>query len=205
MKVIPVFLGIIIGLSCLLAGEFALALDQCRIPAGQTYRIDEWGTCRNVKNNNGNDVNVPTKTSGEWNSGGNSFLGASPPGMAMSSCACGESGSCVGSSGGCAGSCVGGYCWYYGGDGQSCDTVCSGHGGCNLSGTKDYAGSGGTNQHCADVLYALRGQTYSIALGTHTLGCTISGSNTASRGLSPYTTTCAASYGASNRACACNN
>ena len=42
----------------------------------------------------------------------------------------------------CAAVTVGGYKWYLGQKGQSCDQVCASHGGCNLTGIRSYAGSG---------------------------------------------------------------
>lgn len=72
------------------------------------------------------------------------------------SCAAGArtqvSNTCVSS---CGGATVGGYCWYTAVEFSSCDTVCASHGGCNLSGTKDYAGSGGNMTNCLAVLNAL--------------------------------------------------
>ncbi|MFH1437336.1 MAG: hypothetical protein ABIJ56_16650 [Pseudomonadota bacterium] len=55
----------------------------------------------------------------------------------------------------CAGVMVGGYCWYASGMDESCAGVCAVHGGCNLAGTRDYAGSGGTDAQCVAVLEAL--------------------------------------------------
>jgi hypothetical protein len=55
----------------------------------------------------------------------------------------------------CGGVLVGGFCWYAGVEGDSCDMACAAHGGCDLAGTRDYAGSGGTDAHCVAVLAAL--------------------------------------------------
>ena len=57
----------------------------------------------------------------------------------------------------CGGVQVGVYCWYAGGYKGDCDAACTGHGGCDLTGTKDYAGSSGTNTQCKNVLDALGG------------------------------------------------
>lgn len=51
----------------------------------------------------------------------------------------------------CGGKSMGGYCWYLGSYGQSCDTVCSGRGGVNMTGTLNYSGSGGTDANCLNV------------------------------------------------------
>lgn len=51
----------------------------------------------------------------------------------------------------CAGTWVGGYCWYLGAKGQSCDTVCASHGSYHEA-TRTYAGSHGTDSNCYAVL-----------------------------------------------------
>ena len=53
-------------------------------------------------------------------------------------------------SGNCGGRQLGGFCWYIGDVNQSCETVCAAHGGYDEA-TKNYAGSGGTEDHCRDV------------------------------------------------------
>ncbi|MFH1435625.1 MAG: hypothetical protein ABIJ56_07895 [Pseudomonadota bacterium] len=55
----------------------------------------------------------------------------------------------------CGGVMVGGYCWYVSGMDESCTAVCATQGGCNLAGTRDYAGSSGTDAQCVAVLEAL--------------------------------------------------
>ena len=55
----------------------------------------------------------------------------------------------------CSGAVVGGYCWYASAADQSCTAACATHGGCNLTGTRDFAGSGGTDANCVSVLDAL--------------------------------------------------
>jgi hypothetical protein len=56
----------------------------------------------------------------------------------------------------CAGTVVGGFCWFMGAVGQSCDTVCTGAGLIyDDGGTRGFAGSGGTNAQCQSVLDAL--------------------------------------------------
>jgi hypothetical protein len=54
----------------------------------------------------------------------------------------------------CAGTRVGGYCWYFGAPGESCNAVCAGHGGYHDA-TRFYAGSVGTDAQCVAVLDAL--------------------------------------------------
>jgi hypothetical protein len=55
----------------------------------------------------------------------------------------------------CAGASVGGFCWYASAVAQSCTDACNFHGGCVLAGTRDFAGSGGTDANCVAVLAAL--------------------------------------------------
>jgi hypothetical protein len=55
----------------------------------------------------------------------------------------------------CAGVMVGGYCWYVSAMDASCTAACAAHGGCDPAGTRDYAGSGGSDAHCVAVLEAL--------------------------------------------------
>lgn len=112
----------------------------------------------------------------------------------------------------CGGVSVGGYCWYKGTaypfDGESCDTVCTGHGGCNLTGTKDYAGSGGSTANCTAVLNALSiaGSASDAALGAG-MGCSVwnfglGGNNYRD---TSATTTCGAGTSGTQRVCACNS
>lgn len=54
----------------------------------------------------------------------------------------------------CGGVRVGGYCWYFGAKGQSCDEVCAAHGGYHDA-TRFYAGSTGSNSQCTAVLNTL--------------------------------------------------
>jgi hypothetical protein len=58
----------------------------------------------------------------------------------------------------CGGVRVGGYCWYFGAQGQSCDEVCASHGGYHDA-TRFYAGSAGSNSQCIAVLDALGAPT----------------------------------------------
>ncbi len=117
---------------------------------------------------------------------------------------------------------VGGNCWYFGANNQSCDTVCSTHGGYN-SATESFAGSGGSDGSCVAVLDAL-GQSQPGCTGAENrtglaVGCGMdfetsnscpSGGSTRNyvRYTSPATTAAGSSAGNSlfiRRACACNN
>ncbi len=54
----------------------------------------------------------------------------------------------------CSGAEAGGYCWYFGGENQSCSDVCSSHEGYNEA-TRTYAGSDGSAGNCKKVITAL--------------------------------------------------
>ncbi|MCB0376941.1 MAG: hypothetical protein KDD33_00485 [Bdellovibrionales bacterium] len=105
----------------------------------------------------------------------------------------------------CGGILVGGYCWYYGSNNQSCTTVCSTHGGYN-SGTLSYAGSDGLLANCQNVLNALgagTGSTTGLNWGMN-LGCFVI-PDTNARYRDTSATTAGGAYSIGNRACACNN
>lgn len=106
----------------------------------------------------------------------------------------------------CGGLSVGGYCWYLGAGLANCDTVCSGHGGCNLAGTRDFAGSGGSSANCTGVLDAFGIGTIGAPPSTtnNPSGCAAFSSTGRVRG--SQTTTCAAgNVIATRRLCACNS
>lgn len=106
----------------------------------------------------------------------------------------------------CAGISIGGYCWYGGTASQSCDQACATHGGCNLSGTRDYAGSNGTVGNCQAVLDAVLGGG---AMGAPTsttgydVGCSMPSVFWRALFTSPATT-CAGAVSTYIRVCACN-
>ena len=111
----------------------------------------------------------------------------------------------------CAGTRVGGFCWYFGSNNQSCTDVCSTHGGYH-SATQTYAGSGGNNTQCGDVMTALSiiSPTPVTATGSGTyagMGCASDYSNNAFTIRSTATTTEGASSNGQSefvrRACAC--
>jgi hypothetical protein len=118
-------------------------------------------------------------------------------------------GSVVAGPGFCDGIEVGGYCWYLGAAGESCDAVCSSHGSCDLAGTRDYIGSGGTLANCQSIATAL-GLSGTAANGESSdqgYGCSaISALGFAiiARIPSPATS-CGASSASMQRICACSN
>ena len=104
--------------------------------------------------------------------------------------------------GGCSGALSNGYCWYRGNGGESCDTVCAGHGGCD-SGGVTWANTSG---NCDTILSILvPGSTAIFSFGPGT-GCGtvelpgLFGNNGASA-------TCSGTYGTYNnrRICSCAN
>lgn len=104
----------------------------------------------------------------------------------------------------CGGTLIGGYCWYLGANGDTCNTVCSTHGGYNAA-TGTYAGSSGSNANCQNVMTTLGASGGSVT----DLGC--SGSYVGN-GCFVYNgnryrctnSTDGTSY-LGQRACACNN
>lgn len=101
---------------------------------------------------------------------------------------------------------AGGLCWYLGNeDLASCTQVCASHGGYN-EGTASFAGSGGTDAQCQQVLTALGVFTGTLQ-NTNTLNG-VSGLGCGLYGQMPYRVTSATTAGAMStvyrRACACN-
>lgn len=128
----------------------------------------------------------------------------------------GCTGSCSGSSSQscntqscCGGITVGGYCWYISASGGSCDAACASHGGTSLTGTRNYAGSGGTASQCNAVFVAHGYSSSPADSGTCTgaYGCMRSTSNPSASNVRCYNldTTGSAVAGGFARACACNN
>ncbi|MDX2169671.1 MAG: hypothetical protein SF182_21555 [Deltaproteobacteria bacterium] len=103
-----------------------------------------------------------------------------------------------------AGVAVGGSCWFLGGTGQSCTAVCAAVGFPYDEATRTFAGSDGTDAHCAQVLAALGAlgfPPFPIDCSPDGLGCVReSGSQDSVRCTDPTT----ADAGESGmRACAC--
>lgn len=192
-------LAIIVGL-CLSLMFDAVAADSYRIDNGASAEITEHGQCRAITNTHtsGSAIFIPTRTPAEWTS----FIGSPIPGVTVA--ACGPA---------CGGEFVGGYCWYIGSQGASCDTTCSGHGGCNLTGTRNYVGSGGTRANCNAVTGTFAPGATNGSDNTQTswggIGCTSVFSSmlgtTSSIRYTGVTTSCGASISSRQRVCACNN
>lgn len=103
----------------------------------------------------------------------------------------------------CAGYAYQGYCYYMGGDNQSCDQVCSSRGGCNLAGTQNI-GSAGTNVQCQNVLDNVNDPA-SGSVSTNAGGAAGCVNVTSVRLRQNGTTTCSYKWMLHSRACACNN
>lgn len=105
----------------------------------------------------------------------------------------------------CAGDLVGGFCWFLGNSGDSCDTTCGAQTLTCSPATVAYAGTSGTLVNCDAVLDAISAPDTAIdgsltgGIGT---GCGRYGIATHYRELSAPTT-CAAAQGSVARACAC--
>lgn len=102
----------------------------------------------------------------------------------------------------CGGVVVGTYCWYYGGDNQSCNTVCASRGGCNAAGISYAAGSTANCTAVLDAIGAPGGAYYFQGYGALNIGCSYATGNGRVRDTS---NTCGGALAASLRACACNN
>ena len=104
----------------------------------------------------------------------------------------------------CAGATAGGHCWYLGDEQASCEDTCAAHGGFEDA-TVGFAGSDGTDEHCAEVLDALDASGSSVyplmGIGAG-IGCaSLSG---ARYRVDDETTTAEATYVLAHRACACS-
>jgi hypothetical protein len=107
----------------------------------------------------------------------------------------------------CSGAVVGGFCWYAGSVTESCAETCQPHGGCNLAGTRDFAGSGGTDANCVAVLAALGySQWPHQSFSNNDLGCQFAWSSWTYWSAAKATTCEAKDMGAAavHRMCACN-
>lgn len=174
----------------------AWSADMYSVNSGATVQINEHGVCQRITNGHasGQRIMVPTRTATEWTT----FRNNRPAGVGMAACPPV-----------CSGVSVGGYCWYLGAVGQSCTQVCSSRGGVNIAGTRNYAGSGGTNAQCQSVLNAL-GQTGGVNQlpcedGMQYTGCIRFSLFFGNIRCTGATTTDVGSYSAASRACACNN
>ena len=103
----------------------------------------------------------------------------------------------------CEGTLVGDHCWYLGAEQGSCAETCAAHGGFDDA-TRGFAGSEGTDEHCAAVLDALDASGSSVyplmEIGAG-IGC-VSLPDARYR-VDDETTTAEATYVLARRACAC--
>lgn len=118
-------------------------------PGDSETPIEPYGECVYIDNASSNTYFVPLNTKPEWLA----FKDHKPEGISFRPCSSlPDGGSCKG------GRLVGGYCWFRQGNTLDCDRVCAIHGRtCDLSGTKDFAGSGGTDANCQALMAAFGG------------------------------------------------
>lgn len=177
------------------APVIAWAADSYQVNSGATVDITEHSTCRKVTNGHasGSPLFVPTKTSTEWSS----FYGSTIPGITIATCAPA-----------CSGVSMGGYCWYAGSAtvNQSCTTVCTSRGG-TTEGTISYTGTGGNSTNCQNVVTALGGPGFVLAVQyVSAIGCSFDGGG-ATHDIGQPTTHAAvhAGMGTQRRVCSCVN
>jgi hypothetical protein len=99
---------------------------------------------------------------------------------------------------------TGGFCWFMGDSGASCDAACAIKGRAYDSATETYAGSGGTDANCVAVLDALgipAGPLSMSALCFDGVGCLYAPPAGRARCTAPPTNSSAS--GSVRRACAC--
>jgi hypothetical protein len=188
-------------LACLLAciaPTLLHATEGYDVAVGATATITEFGVCKNVTNNSSNTLWIPTFRAAEWSS-----FYTNPGQATIAPCAAA-----------CAGVSYAGFCWYFAEKFPSCDATCASHGGCNIAGTRDYAGSGGTDAQCAAVMTAAGLTVAGVASGDwgEYTGCMygITGDGSGSFNVIRDTgaaTTCSAVHSAAlyDVICACNH
>jgi hypothetical protein len=106
----------------------------------------------------------------------------------------------------CGGTPHAGYCWYLGGEEQSCQEVCSPHGGYHEA-TRTFAGSDGTNWDCNDVLDALDApgdSTGTLSASGAGVGCFVMNLVDDRFRVADVPTNATDTYTLGLRACACN-
>lgn len=109
----------------------------------------------------------------------------------------------------CGGTLVGGYCYYMGATGASCNATCSSHGGVNGA-TTNYSGHLGSQANCVAVLAAFgysSGTFYDLSCGgaAYQIGCYYNTYSPGARGRCTDGTSYSATDMWSKPACACNN
>jgi len=102
---------------------------------------------------------------------------------------------------------VGGFCWFTGGHANTCDAACTAQGMVyDDAGTRDFAGSDGTNAHCVAVLDALglgAGAVTDLPSCGTGIGCALALGSPGRIRCTPTPTTGGPIFGGGTRACAC--
>lgn len=196
---------IVLVLYCLMAIHVGEAFAQTQtgfMNHGQSAALTYHGVCRQVSFNRPIPeiaaVAIPSADLPQWQS----FIDNPPPGVTIAACTAA-----------CTGFSYGGYCYYFGGRGQSCDATCAQLGGCNAAGTIAIGSGAADNTPCVEVLEGMGAGIDTSFNSAHIsgAGCTLSG-DVVWRVTNPATT-CAGtpwtpSVGQNTtphwRACACN-
>jgi hypothetical protein len=190
MKLLSLFLAIFLALA---TGAAHAQTNSCTLVSTGTFQdINVFSDCKRVTNNSGTTVCAVSQVdASQWQS----FYNNPPSGVTIGSCPAS-----------CAGYSYGGYCYYVGGSGNSCDTECAGRGGCNAAGVS----SVGTNDtNCSAVGSALGYPTWGGPglWGFGTIGCFVT--NDGKGNLTTWREStggnCATPTAATTRICACNN
>ncbi|MGN6539109.1 MAG: hypothetical protein ACTHKQ_25710 [Mesorhizobium sp.] len=179
-------IALLVGLLVLAFPLIGGAADQYAIGSGQTVTINEYSVCYKVTNPGSGTRMVPTGSAAEWQS-----VRSYPNGLTFSACAPA-----------CAGMMISGYCWHMGAFEGSCDEACASYGGCNVAGTVNYAGTGGSMANCSVVTqawYSGPATDNSMAGG---VGC---GASLQAFRYTGSPTTCGARATGIFRFCACNS
>lgn len=176
----------------LLSTPAAAQTNACTLVSNATFQdINVFSDCKRVTNNSGATVCAVSNVDvSQWQS----FYNNPPSGVTIGSCPAT-----------CAGYSYGGYCYYVGVIGASCDSTCSSRGGCNLAGLGLV---GASDSHCTSISMALGAPNYGGELTSYGIGCSIYFYKSiyyGYRDVNGYA--CAASDldGFYNRICACNN
>jgi hypothetical protein len=99
---------------------------------------------------------------------------------------------------------TGGFCWFEGEAGQSCDTVCANQGLVYDPATAMYAGSGGTDAHCAQVADDLGGPPFFMSEPSEGVGCAHAVNTLDLTFRATIATTSSAAVSGVTRYCACS-
>ena len=197
-----IFLSIISTAMLLMTPVFSFAVDSYTVANNATVTIDEYTVCKDVTNNTGTSIMVPTKTANEWHTGGSSFLENLPAGVTVAAC-----------SPSCSGYLYQGYCYHLAALGNtSCTSACFTYGGCIENGTRNITGPGNWAK-CQNVASNVLGAPPMFQYNSSQVGSPVGcyyypvgvWGDVLWRGVSSGCGAANGFAGASNNFCACNN